>query len=156
MGTASRFTLWAGGLIASLGIALGGCSPSAEIPITGRVTLELTGVSDSNIYFNLANGSSQRISFEGESWMLRDTIPSTTSYSITCFSNNEATTELPHFVDGWAPFWSSGPPVAKVAPGHQLRLAISKERFERFKGNHCRVGLNLENGSEVESKEFVP
>jgi len=136
-------------VIAAIGIALVACKPTAKVPLSGRVSLEYSSTSESNILFSLANGSSQPIGFRGWSAVLTDTTP---IYSGECDDPRRAvsTTIVGPARD------RSRPKIVEVSPGMLLRLAIPSDDFRQYKGSRCRLTLRLEDGSMVQSTEFNP
>jgi hypothetical protein len=133
-------------------LALVACRPAAEVPQSGRVSLEYSSTSERDYLFSLANGTSQPVTFRGWSAMFESTTPSPEVYSSWCYSSQSSSGVLvgPAFVDGGSP-----PQLIEVSPGEQLRLAIRSD-FHQFRGSRCRLSLRLEDGSMVESGDFKP
>lgn len=155
MAIANRCSKLAIGLTVAGAIALVACRPAATVALTGHVTLDYSGQSESSMLFSLKNGSHRDISVVGDSAFLGETTLSR-GYSISCDQEHGVTLVLPPLVDGWYSWWDSGPADIDVSPGEQLRLAISTFYFQPFKGGRCRLRLDFEDGSMVESGEFVP
>lgn len=141
-----------GALVVAL--VLGSCKP-ARVPLTGQAALEIIGPSGSSRIFLLKNGSSRRLTFRGFSPMLSDVEP--VGYNLSCqLASNEAVTSLAPIADyAYSPFSPRETTIA-VDPGEQLRVAISSEFFERYKGKRCRFSLWFEDSSEIRTQEFVP
>jgi hypothetical protein len=142
----NRFQTFA---VCSVLTTLTACTPADKVPLSGRITMEYAGVSQSgdDVMFTLENGTAQAIYFRGtpdpalgKLYMSCDLIKETVVYSQRVFE--------PALKDK----------IIEVKSGERLQLnllASLPPDFRNHKGR-CQLSLALEGGTVVESREFVP
>jgi hypothetical protein len=130
--------------------ALTACTPADKVPLSGTITVEYAGSSQSGdtVMFTLANGTTRAIHFRGSP------DPAPGMVRMSC----ELTKETTIFVQG-----SVEPALRvkqiEVRPGERLHLNLWASSLPPDFKNHnsrCQLGLTLEGGTVVESSEFVP
>jgi hypothetical protein len=136
-------------LLAVICVSLLACTKQ-EKPATGLITLTHVKSSDSELEFNLVNGSRSSISFHGWSRLLGAVEPSARELSLTCYSADSGV------LVGRSILHGSSAETIEVSSNGRKRLAISKEYFLEFKGSECQLQLHLADGSSVESAKFRP
>jgi len=128
-------------------LSLAACKPN--VPLTGQVTLEYSRTRKDDTVFVLANGSSQRIRFDGISPLFSDI--ELTAYSVTCHSDKKS-----EVTTAFAPLMvRPREKVIEVSPGEKVRLTIFNGFLSEFKGDHCQLDLWPKEGSAIKSNEFV-
>jgi hypothetical protein len=123
-------------------------------PLSGKLALKYDGTSDGSYIFLLENHADHVINFRGEKhfWQSNAT-PWSASMSCNGGLSSSAETQFPGFIDGPSPdaYW------VKLSPGDSLRLTIPKsEVTSAHVGGRCKVELELDNNSKIESNEFSP
>jgi|SRR6185295_2269853 len=127
------------------------CAPDGDGASSGNVSLGFDGSSDSAFFFVLKNGTSHIIKFRG--WMRPQGDP-TPTYSGSCSASSESGHSTSGFVGSF--YDHSRPKAIAVSPGESLKLAIESIEFDQFKGRHCTLTIQLEDGSSVNSSSFDP
>jgi hypothetical protein len=124
------------------------CKPADKIPLSGSVLLEYAGTSPSNdaVMFTLANGTNRPIYFRGN--------PEPLKASMICSARREAEAFVQTLFD---------PPArernVEVASTERLHLNLYILRLPPDFKDHqhrCRLDLTLEDGTVIQSAEFVP
>jgi len=123
-------------------------------PLSGKAALKFDGTSDGNYIFLLENHADHVINFRGEKhfWQSNAT-PWSATMSCSGGLSSTAETQFPGFIDGPSPDanW------VKLSSGDSLRLTIPKsEMTAAHVGGRCKVELELDNRSKIESNEFPP
>jgi hypothetical protein len=123
-------------------------------PLSGKIALKFDGTSDGNYIFLLENHADHVINFRGEKhfWQSNAT-PWSASMSCSGGLSSTAETQFPGFIDGPSPdpYW------VKLSSGDSLRLTIPKSGVtSAHVGGRCKVELELDNNSKIESNEFPP
>jgi hypothetical protein len=129
-----------------IGILLAACKRTGSLPPSGRVDLEFYSASESGTFFRLENGSAQTIAFRGahhlfaadEAW----------DAGMKCQSRESSSAEAPVMLVG-------GGETIRVSPGDQIRIKVNKTVPSQYKGGRCRLQLELQDRTVVESAEFA-
>jgi hypothetical protein len=132
-------------------VFLGACAPKANNPSTGRISLAQSGTSESGLQFVLENDTSRSVFFRG--WINKDAIPMP-SYSGSCYGDTSSGRPTSVFV-GTSPTHTT-PEKIKVESGARVQLIVARDDLEPFKGERCRIALEIDEGLTVESTPFVP
>jgi len=125
------------------------CTPADKVPLSGSITMEYAGTSQSGdtVVFTLANGTTQAIYFRGSP------DPAPGKLKMSCDLAKEAV------VYGQGAFEPAlNDKIIEVKPSERLQLKMWPSLPPDFK-NHksrCHLDLTLEGGTVVESREFVP
>jgi hypothetical protein len=125
------------------------CSPVDKVPLSGSITMEYAGTSQSGdtVMFTLANGTTQAIHFRGSP------DPAPGKLKMICGLTKET---VGYGQGAFEPALKDK--IIEVKPGERLQLKLWASLPPDFK-NHksrCQLDLTLEGGTVVESREFVP
>jgi hypothetical protein len=136
------------GLATIVGSTLAACEPRTE-SLSGVVSLEYAGASAAGVAFVLKNGSSEKVSFRGE--YRQNMIADPWDTRVDCRATN-GTTRYEHPVEVGA----DKPEIIQLSPREKIRLLIWTDFMAERRGARCRLRLELEDHTIVESGEFVP
>jgi hypothetical protein len=125
------------------------CAPADKVPLSGRITMEYAGISQSGdaVMFTLANGTARAIYFRGTP------DPALGKLKMTCDLMNEAVVYSQRVFEP-----ALKDKIIEVKPSERLQLNLWASLPPDF-NNHksrCQLNLTLEGGTVVESPEFVP
>jgi hypothetical protein len=132
------------------------CKPTAPTSLSDEVALIYASASESSVFFLLENHTSHEIYVPAKRWLWEDATPD--DPTIVCITPppNSSLSQVAPFLP---PDISPTPPMVTVSPGSQLRLKIPWNRGEftsKYKGNHCRLELQLLTGPRITSNQFEP
>jgi hypothetical protein len=130
-------------------ITLTACTPSDKVPLSGSITLEYAGTSQSvdTVIFTLTNGTTQAIHFRGSP------DPAPGKLMMICDYTKES---VAYGQGAFEPALKDK--IIEVKPGERLHLKLWAVLPPDFKArkSRCQLDLTLEGGTVVESREFVP
>jgi hypothetical protein len=129
--------------------ALTACTPADKVPLSGRITMEYAGTSQSGdtVMFTLANGTTQALHFRGSP------DPAPGKLKMICALPKET---VGYGQRAFEPALKDK--IIEIKPGERMQLNLWASLPPEFK-NHksrCQLDLTLEGGTVVESREFVP
>jgi hypothetical protein len=116
----------------------------------GPIQLNFAGASDSSLTFDLGNGSSDHIEFRGWRGFMSDTRLSTRYVGMIC-GKGESLVLVGATVDH-----GDDPDVVRLSARTRMRVTVHNAFFDDFKGDKCKIRLQLVGGVAVQSDEFSP
>ena len=115
-------------------------------PPSGSITVRYDGVSASGVFWVLENQSTQSIYIRGSDTRVW---PGHALTTCKAWDFDSEQSDPPQLADG---YFSA----MKIVPGGRIRLDVPTDLPNQFKRGHCRVRLELEGGTFVESNDFTP
>lgn len=133
-------------------VALAGCTSGERSPVPGKVSLELSRFSDSEVTARVSNGLDRPVRIQGNrtlSWAVR---VRSSDALIACGGG------------AYSGIWQSGgfgyfieeSSSIEVSPGEQKRLVVPTTLPKKYKGGRCTLEVKLEDGTVVGPLEFRP
>ena len=117
--------------------------------MSGKISLQYTGSSKSDVSFSLKNGTSKAVFVRGGR---------TLSLAIEAWDSGFECEKIPHTVPEDEPigFSDGRPTIFKISPSERIRLVIPTTFPQRYKGGLCRLNLMLHDGTIIGPCEFRP
>ena len=139
-----RLGIYIACILAAVGLAL--FVLKLERPPAGFIDVRYVGMSESVVFFDVDNKSTQTIYIQGKG---ADTWPDFAITECKTFDYSAGTSDGNVIIDG-------PPSSIKLSPGARLHLEVTSTLPRQYKGGHCRSRLSLLGGTFVESEEFTP
>jgi hypothetical protein len=115
-------------------------------PPSGSIAVKYDGMSASGVFWVLENQSTQSIYIRGGDTRVW---PGHAITTCKAWDYGSEQSDPPQLADG---YFSA----MKIVPGRRIRLDVPTDLPNQFKRGHCRVRLELEGGTFVESYDFTP
>jgi hypothetical protein len=134
-------------------VALAGCTGGESSPVPGKVSLELSDISDTEVTVKLSNGLDRPVRIRGDRTLSLAVRVRSSDVSIGCGGGAYS-----------GVFQSGGIVVSaieesrsiEVSPAEQKRLVIPSTLPRKYKGGRCTLEVKLEDGTVVGPVEFRP
>jgi hypothetical protein len=132
--------------------ALAGCTSGESAPVPGKVNLELSGISDSEVSATLSNGLDRPVRIRGNrtlSWAVRmSSINAPFGCGGGAYSGIWQTEGFGYFNEKLSSI--------EVSPGEKKSLVVPTTLPKKYKGGRCTLAVKLEDGTVVGPVEFRP
>jgi hypothetical protein len=128
------------------------CAPRPDRAFDGKLELTYVGTQGSHLVFNVRNGMSTEVAFEGVEDRAGEIRLYGSAFTFDC-SSSQASRGSSRVA---APeMHGPTPEIFKISPGRAQRVVVDAASFSGIEAYDCRVTLIFRGGQRAESNEFA-